>query len=188
MLLQREYNRARAVQYAQRWALGQNPLYTNFKGIGGDCTNFVSQCILAGSCQMNPTPTYGWFYRSSNDRAPAWSSVEFLYDFLTGVPAFAENNGGIGPYASEMPLDYAELGDVIQLANDEGDYYHTLIISGFTEDDILVCAHTDDSLDRPLSTYQYARLRMLHILGVRVNFPEDNCFEALYEGISIPEV
>lgn len=32
---------------------------------------------------------------------------------------------------------------------------------------ILVAAHTDDALDRPLSTYQYDVARFLHIDGVR---------------------
>ena len=82
MIAYKEYNRLRAVQYAKRWALERNPLFIDFAGRGGDCTNFVSQCILAGCCTMNFTPDFGWYYIDSNDRAPAWSSVEFLYDFL----------------------------------------------------------------------------------------------------------
>jgi hypothetical protein len=39
---------------------------------------------------MNYTRTYGWYYISESDRAPAWSSVESLFDFLTGKPEFAE--------------------------------------------------------------------------------------------------
>ena len=43
----------RAVAYARRWALDRNPLFVDFTGQGGNCTNFVSQCVLAGSCVMN---------------------------------------------------------------------------------------------------------------------------------------
>lgn len=43
------YNRVAAVEYAQKWAFLRNPKFFNFDGLGGDCTNFVSQCIYAGS-------------------------------------------------------------------------------------------------------------------------------------------
>jgi hypothetical protein len=72
MLAQREYSRARAVEYARRWALSRNPLYYDYTGIGGNCTNFVSQCVYAGCCTMNYTPDFGWYYISATDRAPAY--------------------------------------------------------------------------------------------------------------------
>lgn len=53
------YDRARAVAYARRWALERNPAYLNFDGLGGDCTNFVSQCLYAGCGVMNFTPVTG---------------------------------------------------------------------------------------------------------------------------------
>ena len=45
MFVEKEYNREHALQYAKKWALSRNPLCYNFSGIGGDCTNFVSQCL-----------------------------------------------------------------------------------------------------------------------------------------------
>ena len=53
------YDRARAVEYARRWALSRNPLFTDYTGIGGDCTNFVSQAIYAGTCVQNYTRDLG---------------------------------------------------------------------------------------------------------------------------------
>ena len=189
MIVYKEYNRARAVEYARRWALSRNPLFTNFAGRGGDCTNFVSQCVYAGSCRMNFTPDFGWYYIDQNDRAPAWSSVEFFYDFLTGRPDFIGMNGGIGPYGLEVDSTGGIEGDVVQLADETGDFYHTLIISGFSEGQTLVCAHTNDALDKPLSTYAFSSLRYIHIEGVRLNIADDSCFSDLFEGISlnIPE-
>ena len=185
MIVYKEYNRARAVEYARRWALSRNPLFVNFAGRGGDCTNFVSQCVYAGSCQMNFTPDYGWYYIDQNDRAPAWSSVEFFYDFITGRPDFINMNGGVGPYGLEVDSTGAIEGDVVQLADETGDFYHTLIISGFSEGQTLVCAHTNDALDKPLSSYNYASLRYIHIEGVRMMTQDDNCFSELIEGISL---
>ena len=60
MLLIKPYNRDRAVEYARRWAFERNPLFENFAGIGGDCTNFVSQSVLAGGCVMDYTPTFAF--------------------------------------------------------------------------------------------------------------------------------
>ena len=58
----KKYERKKAIQYAQKWALKRNPNYYNYDDIGGDCTNFVSQCIYAGSGVMNYTKTFGWYY------------------------------------------------------------------------------------------------------------------------------
>ncbi len=187
MIVELPYDRSRAVEYAKKWALSRNPLFVDFTGQGGNCTNFVSQCLFAGCGIMNYTPTFGWYYRSSADRAPAWTGVEELYRFLTGSPAFTEANGGIGPYAvNAQAARRIEPGDVIQLANEEEVFYHTLIISGFTENDILVCAQSDDALDRPLSTYNFASLRILHIQGARADFSDEAIFRNLLDGISLP--
>ncbi len=185
MILEKPYNRERAVTYAETWALSRNPLFLNFAGRGGDCTNFTSQCLLAGSCAMDPTPDFGWYYRTADDRAPAWTSVAFFYDFITEQPLFAAENLGIGPYGREVRARELELGDFIQLADEAGDYYHTLIITGFEPNDILICAHTDDALNRRLSTYNYASLRFIHIDGVRIDVPDDVCFEPLLAGVAL---
>ena len=183
MLVIEPYRRDRAVAYARAWALERNPLFTDFSGFGGNCTNFVSQCILAGCCTMNYTADFGWYYISQDDRAPAWSGVNFFYDFLTGAPAFERRNGGIGPFAVETAREGLQPGDIIQLAAQEGVWSHTVIVSGFGEDgEILVCAHSIDSLDRPLSTYEYENIRFLHLLGSRVENDDSVCFEYLLRG------
>ena len=186
MLLPTPYDRRRAVEYARKWALSRNPLFIDFTGQGGNCTNFVSQCILAGCGVMNYTETFGWYYISPTDRAPAWSGVDELYNFLVGMPAFAEENGGTGPYGVQaIEPRQVQVGDVIQLRNSEGAFYHTLIISGFSGGDILVCAQSDDALDRPLSSYSYAGLRVIHIEGARILLDDDTSFEKLIAGEEI---
>lgn len=186
MLVTKPYNRERAVKYAKRWALERNPLFIDFTEIGGNCTNFVSQAILAGSCTMNYTPDFGWYYVNESDRAPAWSGVEFLYDFLTGAPAFIEKNGGIGPFAVEVERERVEIGDVAQYANTGGDWYHTVMITGFDGEEILVSAQSNDALDRPISSYNFASVRFLHLSGVRVEISDDACFDFLYNGGEMP--
>ena len=179
MLVVREYERERAVAYAERYAFSQNPIFGNFRGIGGNCTNFVSQCVYAGSCKMNFTKTFGWYYISLDERAPAWTGVEYFYNFIT-------QNQGVGPFGKEITEDECETGDVIQLGRNEDGYYHTLLVVGFEGEDILVAAQTDDAFRRPLSTYTYDFARFIKIEGVRFSAPSSaDCFESVYNGIAI---
>ena len=175
------YDRDRAVEYARRWALSRNPLFTDYTGIGGDCTNFVSQAIYAGTCVQNYTRDLGWYYISPENRAPAWTSVEYFYDFMTGSPDFIAENGGTGPFGFQITLDRVRIGDVIQLADEAGDFYHTLIVSKVEDGEIYICAHSNDALDRPLSSYNNASERAIMIAGARTK-PVYPCFEELMKG------
>ena len=173
------YDREAAVNYARQWALSRNPAYYEFEELGGDCTNFASQCIFAGSRIMNYTPTFGWYYRSDGDRTPSWTGVEFFYNFMT-------KNMGVGPFGVEVPDGELEVGDVIQLYREGTGFYHTLLVTGFSEDGYLVAAQSDDAFDRPLSTYVYDSARFLHILGVRVDLPPiEDCFMPLFDGTAL---
>ena len=182
MLVIKPYRRDRAVEYARKYAFGQNPVFGNFRGIGGNCTNFVSQSIYAGSCVMNYKPTYGWYYISLDNRAPAWTGVDFFYNFMT-------QNTDVGPFGSEVPRDALENGDVIQLGRNDDGYYHTLLVVGFDGEDPLVAAQTDDAYARPLSTYTYDFSRFIKIDGVRVEVADSalgvDCFESVFNGVEI---
>lgn len=160
MLIEVPYNRILAVEYAKTWALKRNPAYYNFQGLGGDCTNFASQCLFAGSNVMNYTPVLGWYYSGSNDRSASWSGVQYLYNFLT-------TNQSVGPYAVETDMSNLEVGDLIQLGNSENHFYHTPVIVGIDPQEIFVATHTFDSFMRPLSSYVYDNIRCLHIVKVR---------------------
>lgn len=160
------YNRSKAVDYAHRWAFGRNPHYFDFEGIGGDCTNFISQCLFAGAGVMNFTPDTGWFYRSPTSRSAAWSGVPYLFTFLT-------SNQGAGPYGHEAPLSEAFAGDIIQLSFDGASFGHSLLVvragSPATPENIAIATHTFNADNRPLSTYVYARHRLIKIDGVRTH-------------------
>ena len=104
----RPYRRLNAVLYARHWAYGRNPRFYDYEELGGDCTNFASQCIYAGTGVMNDTPIYGWYYIDPDNKAPAWTGVEYLYNFLTRPQA------SLGPVAQVTEdLRSAMLGDVI---------------------------------------------------------------------------
>ncbi|HBT65370.1 MAG TPA: amidase [Ruminococcaceae bacterium] len=159
------YNRAKAVAYAHRWAFGRNPAYGDFSKMGGDCTNFISQCIHAGGAAMNYTPNTGWYYNSLNSRAPAWTGVEFLYRFLL-------NNRGKGPYATKASAGEMHPGDVVQLSFDGGNRFgHSLFVVKTGDppknSNILIATHTFDSDNRRLDSWEDVVYRYLHIMGTR---------------------
>ena len=168
MIVSIPYNRDRAVEYAQRWALSRNPLFYDFTGGGGNCTNFVSQCLLAGSLVMDPTETFGWYYVDVENRAPSWTGVREFYEFMCGVGDFPPKLERQAPFCEEVMRERVEIGDIVQLANMRGNFYHSLLVSGFADGDILVCAQSNDALNRPLSTYNYAAARFLHVQGVNI--------------------
>lgn len=157
------YDRTAAVAYAHQWAYKRNPAYYNFDPLGGDCTNFVSQCLYAGAKTMNYSKN-PWYYNNGNDKSPSWSGVPYLRDFLVG-------NFGTGPYAEETAMAYIQPGDVIQMLFEGKVFQHSLFVvqTGTVPDpaSILVATHTDDSDNRPLTDYTYAKIRYLHIVAVR---------------------
>lgn len=166
-MLFRPYDRLEAVIYAHRWAYGRKPAFYDYEEIGGDCTNYASQCIYVGTGVMNYTPTFGWYYINSNDKSPSWTGVEFLRDFLVREERSA------GPVAQEtQDLSRARLGDVIQLRFSGDAFQHSPVVVQPSSDGdpakILVAAHSADVDWRPLNTYDYQAYRVLHILGAFV--------------------
>ena len=153
------YDRGKSVEYARKWALGANPDFYHFAGIGGDCTNFISQCLYAGGMQMNYAYPSGWYYNSSFDRSPSWTSVASLNKFLL------RTGGGSGPVGKIVGLDDVEAGDIIQLRQNQTHFNHTVIVSDIVGGEIYVCAHSNDARDKKLSAYQYLALMPIKILG-----------------------
>jgi hypothetical protein len=90
------YNRERAVAYADAWAFRRNPRYSDFSDLGGNCTNFISQCVYAGSGIMNFRSVFGWYYHSMNDRSLSWTGVEFFKNFLQ------RKEENIGPFSVHL--------------------------------------------------------------------------------------
>lgn len=154
------FDSSACIAYAKKWAYRRNPNYYNFDGMGGDCTNFASQCLVAGGAVMNFTPVFGWYYNSLSDRAPAWSGVEEFYRFLI-------NNRSAGPLGREISPSAAEEGDIIQLGNSKR-FYHTLICVAVKNYIPYVAAHTYDTFMTPLTAYDFERIRAVRVGYVQI--------------------
>lgn len=158
------YNRQKVVEYAQKWAYARNPQYYNFDSVGGDCTSFASQCIYAGANVMNYSKQKGWYYINGNNKSPAWSGVEFLYNFLT-------TNKSEGPYGKEVNQNQIEIGDIAQLSFNGKSFGHTLVITKIQNridlNEILISSHTFDSFNKRISEYNFEKIRFVHIVNAR---------------------
>ena len=159
MLVSYELDIGAELEYAKKWVFNGNPDFYDFTELGGDCTNFISQCLYAGGAVMNYTPDLGWYYISLSDRAAAWTSVQFFHDFMV-------TNKSAGPYGEEVPLRYAAVGDVVQLGTDDS-FYHSLLVTGIADGVPYVTARTRNVLNVPLYSYNYRYARCIHITGAR---------------------
>lgn len=161
------YDREAALRYAQKWALGRNPAFYDYETIGGDCTNFASQCLFAGTGVMNYTPDLGWYYINANQKSPSWTGVTYFYNFVT------REKQNPGPFGVETDLENVLPGDFAQLRFRQGAFGHTPIIVEMgtppTLENTLIAAHSYDAYRRPLSTYTFLEIRFLHIQGA---FPQ----------------
>ena len=163
IILSKQYNRQKCVEYAKKWALSRNPKYYDYEKIGGDCTNFASQCIYAGCGVMNYN---NWYYRNANNKSPSWTGVEFLYNFLI-------NNHSQGPSGTEVNQTKLQLGDLIQLSSTGTRFSHSLIVVGIKNinylSDIYIATHSMDAYFRPVSTYEFQKIRFIHINDIVKN-------------------
>jgi hypothetical protein len=135
------YNRLKAVQYAERWWNTYNPAYQKFEN---DCTNFISQCLGAGGAPMrgHPNRGLGWWYRNSN-WSYSWSVAHALRLYL------GNSKSGLRTREVSSP-DQLLLGDVI-CYDFEGDgrFNHNTIVTGQDAFGMpLVNAHTYNSRQR----------------------------------------
>jgi hypothetical protein len=140
------YNRQRAKDYADKYWNSPNPSFQHFDV---DCTNYVSQCLLAGGAPMNYTGRRdsGWWYqgRKSNREwwSYSWSVANALQHYL------ATSRSGLRAAVVQSPYEL-DLGDVIFYDWDgNGVYQHSTIVTGFDlAGEPLVNAHTVNSRAR----------------------------------------
>lgn len=155
------YDRIKATNYALFWWNKRNPKYYNFNKLGGDCTNFISQCLYAGGIRFNQNQN-GWYYHSISNRSPSWSGVNEFFNFAIN------NNSQLGPRAKITHINKIEIGDIVQGAYNNT-FQHSLIITKIIEpislSSIFVTCHSDDRINKRLSDYNFSKIRFLKILN-----------------------
>ncbi|MDN3018861.1 amidase domain-containing protein [Paenibacillus sp. BSR1-1] len=133
-----QYNRLKAIQYAERWWNSYNPAYKKFEN---DCTNFISQCLHVAGAPMRGYPNRGtgWWMQNHN-WSYSWAIANSLRLYL------AKSTAGLRAKEVSSP-DQLLLGDVI-CYDFEGDgrFNHNTIVTAKDANGMpLVNAHTYNS-------------------------------------------
>lgn len=155
------YSRQKAIEYAYKWWNGRNPEYFNFDNYGGDCTNFISQCLYYGGIGMNYSHN-GWYYTSPSSRSPSWTGVDEFFNFVTS------NTSIYGVRGKIVSLDEILPGDIIQFNITGTDFHHSVIVTaveGKTINDIYVTGHTTDCKNISIKSFNYKKIRFIKILN-----------------------
>lgn len=140
------YQKDKAIEYAEKYALTYNKQYENFDENGGDCTNFVSQAVNYAGIPLSST----WKPYSNS-----WVRVKELRDYLI------YNN-----LAYEITnLNYQCVGCIIQFFSPiKNKWAHSAIITHKLSNTFLYCCHSFDKLNYPLSYVYpsiYPKIRIL---------------------------
>lgn len=174
MLRGNRYMRERAVEYAVRHALEPNPSYRYFAvhgDGGGDCSNFISQCLRAGGAPMDYGSPRPWWYNNKGGAGAAkhtwsvsWAVAHSLYWCLKVRGSM--NLPGLK--ASEVTdIDMLEPGDVIQYENHKGLIYHSTIITSFSYEKgarvPLISQHSFDGLN---ISYVKPAAKKMHLMKI----------------------
>jgi len=173
-----DYDAEAAVDYAMTWVdaieVVRNDDYGIYDSYGGNCNNYISQCLLAGGIPMdsdgNNNSQWKWYGEevdldeSDSGRSPAWTGVEEFYTYAS------ENDGyGLAAIVDDNVFS-GSIGDVLQYGQN-GDWLHSVIITDVIEDgdgnmaDYLINSNTTDRINYPASAYGYSELRLIKVLG-----------------------
>jgi hypothetical protein len=178
-LTQNPYDAEAALQYARTWVAPHETLrntdaFEVYDDYGGNCNNYISQCLHAGGIPMDyfgpGKDQWKWFSDEVNldetdwGRSPAWAGVDDFY-------LYARENTGYGLVAAVEDNVYdGAPGDVLQLGCD-GNWFHSVLITSVVKDkdgkvlDYLIASNTTDRMDYPVSAYGYPEIRLIKILG-----------------------
>ncbi|MCM1500183.1 MAG: amidase domain-containing protein [Clostridium sp.] len=157
------YSSSDAVAYAKEYYYPYNSAYPDWSSYGGDCANFISQCLYAGGKSMKGTPgtsaaAQDWSNWFSTGSSCNTSNVSSTWRGANAFKSYWQSNAsGYSTFSSvgDDSYSYGYTGDVVSLLNSNGSAYHTLIIVGYdwANRDFIVAAHTYDTVTAHLSDY-----------------------------------
>ena len=164
------YNRTAAVAYARQYAMSYNSQYPSYSEYGGDCMNFVSQCLHAGGMPMKEQG-YLW-YATSTGSGASWRGVDSFLAYLRktfGSPRLL--------YTCYSTPENLKKGDIVfTVANGTPgditrDPSHVVILSEdySTYNKTIVCGHTTNQCDAE-KTRNDNKCTYIHILDDGIQY------------------
>ena len=120
------YNVSKAIAYADKYCINYNSSYNSYKGRGGDCANFVSQCLFAGGFKQDSV----WYKHSV-----AWINVMKQIAHFKKYGSFLNANNGNLIKGNPIYFDW----------NGDGVYDHATICVGRNNSGTAILdSHTKD--------------------------------------------
>lgn len=153
------YNSTDAVNYANEYYKNYNSNYPDWNSQGGDCANFVSQCLYAGGKTMKGTPGTSssaqnftnWFSKgtaaSTTNVSSTWRGADAFRNY------WQDNASSYKKFTAvdKTSYSYGWSGDAVSLLNSNGRAYHTMIIVGYDPPDFVLAVHTGSTNSALLS-------------------------------------
>ncbi len=144
------YNGYAARDYALQYAINPNPAYRYFDL---DCTNFVSQALLAGGWtetgKYNYASNYAWYYDwgTRPGYSNTWTVANNLYYFLS----YSYRAYPVG-LAHKPWYNYFSVGDIVQIDyTKDGSWDHSMIVTAISVNDMYMTYHTSNTKDKSLN-------------------------------------
>lgn len=161
-----QYSRIKAVEYAMQYAMKPNPSYRYFSlsNTGGDCANFVSQCLYAGGINMNST----WWYKHNRTSSTnydswsiTWSVANSLYWYLKKNAA--SNNNYIKGIEVNDPKAL-DLGDLVFFEDQNNTIFHSAIVTFHLGSEILISHHSFEAMNIPYyKSWPYKKIHFVKL-------------------------
>lgn len=130
------YNRTAAVNYALTWCDTFNLQYGDYSGRGGDCANFVSQCLKAGGLNLYDPCKHAWDPELWG-KGGTYPHIKDLVNFLECIAEEDYDPSCVRP------------GDVaLYLDPQTGEPFHSLIVTDVNP--VRVASHTYPRCGVPL--------------------------------------
>lgn len=148
------YSSSKAVAYAHKYYENYNPNYEDFTLSGGDCCNFVSQCLKAGGFST----TDNWYYNTKNDYSSSWINCSYL------LPYLKNNAYNYDYYSASYYRKYSRnitkamkinAGDVVIVCTYAGIFdlpWHALFVTSVNNYEVRCASHTDDYYSKAIVT------------------------------------
>ncbi len=126
------YNRSYAQIYAIAHVNNPSTQYPNYSAYGGDCTNFVSQCLeYGGWAQTSKTAgrasALSWFHDKGYTSPPALALRSTSWTAASNLAAYLLNTSRVN--ASSYPVSSMDIGDVIQLSSAAQGIHHSTVVT-----------------------------------------------------------
>jgi hypothetical protein len=158
------FNRRAAAEYARKYALQPNPCFPPYSN---DCTNFVSQAMLAGGWTMIGGSVFDreedgvWWYGQS-----VWSRASYTWAGAHNFSKFIAKSGR-GKSCSRSEL---AVGDVVQISKEQH-VFHSMVVSA------IGCTMDGDG---PLMSYHTTNTQDKFLGKIEASYPSSSGYAFLY--------